>query len=224
MSEELARRDVAIAFASGGTQDGYAEQYIERLEQNWNAITKSMVRTATLFILLVVVFYLLTLPGAVEELSLGPFKIKDLVVVATFIPLLTACLFYDFTLLSKRWRDSRDVFRALIHLFHPKVYERNLELLIQPQPASFAGQTEHYYPLAGDRLVFSKLHLITGAFVLPLIIATLLPLSFEIGAYVYLFAKFPGWAATISAIGAAVFVFLTLTTYQVKESAPAPRS
>jgi hypothetical protein len=102
MSEELARREVASAFAGEHTPDGYPEKYLEMLDQHWQTITRSLVRTATLFVLLVVVFYLLTRPGAVEELSLGPFKIKDLVVVATFIPLLTAYLYYDFTLLSKR--------------------------------------------------------------------------------------------------------------------------
>lgn len=144
MSEELASREVASAFAGHDTLDGYVEKYFEMLEQNWSTITKSMVRTATLFLVLVTVFYLLTRPGAVEELSLGPFKIKDLVVVATFIPLLTAYLYYNFTLLSKRWRDSRDVFRALMDRYYPGVYERNLEILIQPQLASFAGQTEHH--------------------------------------------------------------------------------
>jgi hypothetical protein len=101
------------------------------------------------------------------------------------------------------------------------VYERNLELLIQPQPASFAGQTEHHYALAGEKLVFWRLHLVTSAILLPTITAILLPLFFEVAAYTYLFVKLPGWPTTISAAGAAVFVLLTLTTYPVKESTSA---
>ena len=152
MSEELARREIARAFADDDGPEGYVDKYIGMLQENWSTVTKSMVRTATFFLVLVAVFYLLTRPGAVEEVSVGPFKIKDLVVVATFIPLLSAYLYYDFTLLSKRWRDSRDVFRFLMERFHPTVTRGNFDILLQPQVVSFAGQTEHHYGLLGASL------------------------------------------------------------------------
>jgi hypothetical protein len=201
----------AVDRAFSDEPDAYVEQYLSELRGAWLALTAMIARTAILLVVLMLLFYLLTLPGTVSHVGLGPFQIDDLDLVAKLLPVVTAYLFYELVLMGLSWEDSRRVFRILMERQHPGVHLENLDTLVQPRMRAFIGQTDQWYPILGKGLWLAGLHKAVFAYFVPLAVAFLLPLAFQVVAYIHLFNRSTDLVTTVGAILSAALLLLTVS-------------
>jgi hypothetical protein len=213
--EAFATHSVTEAFADEPKE--YIENYLSQLNESWRSLTALIGRTATYLIVLMLLFYLLTLPGAVSHIGLGPFEIDDVSLVEKLIPVFTSYLFYELTLMGIAWSDSRRLFRLLMHRQHPGVLDANLELLIQPRMRAVVGQTEQWYPILGKRLRADKLHAEVFGKIVPFVVSFLVPIAFQVAASGYLLRRSLDPVTVAATIVSTSILLLTLTLFRVVE-------
>jgi hypothetical protein len=195
----------------------YIESYLVALRGNWHALTVTVSRTGLLLVALVVVFYLLSTPGAISGVALGPFEIQNPEVIRKAIPVVFAYLFYELALLGQRWENTRDLFRLLMERQHEALYESNMEILLQPRMISLIGHPDHAYDFLGRQVRFVRFHQTVSAGVVPVLVMLVLPVAFEIDAYRRLFERSIDVATVGGAVLSGVIVLLTLSVYSVQE-------
>jgi hypothetical protein len=114
-----------------------ADQYIADLSGVWKEVSSSIRSTVILIVVAMTLFELLS-RAAVEEMSFGPVKIKDLALVEKLIPVVVAYLFYQLVSQYLRWRSMEITYNYLMTRFHSAISGNNFDLLLYPSmPALF---------------------------------------------------------------------------------------
>jgi hypothetical protein len=107
----------------------------------WRDVAMAMRRSVLLMFLLIVAFQLL-ITANVAELTLGPFKVKDLTIAQALVPAVVAYAFYEFIVLTGVAYRLRGAREHLIRVLHPHIYDEDLEHIFSPGALSF---TQHVH-------------------------------------------------------------------------------
>jgi hypothetical protein len=94
---------------------------------------------------------------------------------------------------------------------HPKIYDNNVEVFLQPRKISLIGQTDQSYRFLGTQVKFVALHQLVSGFIVPLLISFVLPVTFEIAAYTYLLRRGADLFTVGGAVLSGMIVILTLS-------------
>jgi hypothetical protein len=103
MNGAYTRLDAARSVVKASFEDEsaeYIEDYLTALRSTWQALTATISRTGLLLVALMTIFYLLTTPGVIGSVSLGPFEIDDPLIIQKSIPIVVAYLYYELALMG----------------------------------------------------------------------------------------------------------------------------
>jgi hypothetical protein len=135
MAAKSMKKRVEEAFDPEGADAAFCEKYLDLLYANWAAIATSLRRTATLVIVLMLGFVLLT-QSRDAQFTLGPLKFTNVASVLVVAPALVSFLMFELYSLVLASRLYREATNAVMRRLHPSVQANHLNLLLAPPTAS----------------------------------------------------------------------------------------
>jgi hypothetical protein len=162
-----------------------ADQYLSLVMSSWKDISQSTNKSAGFLLGFMALFELLISQKSLDKLEIGSFSFDNTSILQIAIPVVVAYLVFNLNYLGLRWIDHQAVYNGLTRRFYPRMAQNNLAHLVRPQLSSFVSfgqpvpmrenqRPSDVFPARVSR-IFSGLT------------SLLLPLAFEIQAYVHLF-------------------------------------
>jgi hypothetical protein len=178
------RERADAAFGAEPTQ-AFSEKYLDMLYANWFETMRAARRALLLATLLALAFFLLE-HAKTGTIKIGPLETHNIVSVLTLIPAIASFLIFEALNLTFSAVYFREASGAVFHKLHPKIYENDLEVLLEPTSTFAWGMGSNvieYFFDGSHRLVQAHEKLTTAAIVTTWIAA----IAFFVYAYVTLF-------------------------------------
>lgn len=175
-----ARVDDAIN--AGELNDEFLREYLNQLLAIWQELIKSMVRTVVLAVLAMILFGVLAGKG-VSEVTILSFKLSNFSLLELAIPVFVACTALRIYALGIDNQIFSKVYDSIMLRKFPELYKSDLYGMIAP-------------PGTGPIFDSSRIQFLKHSRSLPILkildgfqdgIVVLVPVAFEVGAYIYLF-------------------------------------
>jgi hypothetical protein len=125
------REDIGQIF-SQPTERERAEAFLSAIRENWRQNNTALSRSVTSMLVLGAIFELLV-RTAIDQVSIGPFEIKDLSLVRISIPPIISYLFYESGILTSRQSVFRAVHDMTIRTVNQRVFDAGLNLVLSPE-------------------------------------------------------------------------------------------
>ncbi len=105
----------------------YLQQIYSNLQITEIAVRKSMMR----LVFLIFMFFLL-MNTQVDELGVGPLKVKDFSIIIILLPLLISINFYELISLGNNFFSQKRLVRRIFLFAYAPIEKNNLELFLEP--------------------------------------------------------------------------------------------
>ncbi len=175
-------KSVALAFNNQKAKS-YANESLSAIRSNWQKAEEA-VRSAILFLVLLVLAFELLEKSAVKEANIGPFKLGDLSFIQKFIPVLIAYYFYYICNLTLMLANYRIIHETILKKIYPTLEKNSIGKFLGPPYLSIFGDLT-FVPSKSP--LYSLIDKLQRIFIIIVLFGSIL---FEIYAFQSLFVLF----------------------------------